>query len=108
MLIFAYKLFLMDCRKFIHGAVLTGIAQISMGNSSVFIMPCENAANRIGIIGLDTYHSLEFVKSLNKPGVGLKYGCCRVVIAYAYRNRDIQTSFSRISGYTNAIKEYGG
>lgn len=63
---------------------------------------------KIGIIGLDTSHSIAFTKYLNdeessEPAV-LKY---QVVVAYPYGTQTIESAASRIPKYTEEIQNYG-
>ncbi len=62
---------------------------------------------RVGVIGLDTSHAVDFTAILNtpKPG-GPDYGC-KVVAAYAQGSRDIQASVSRVPEYTAKMKGMG-
>jgi predicted dehydrogenase len=62
---------------------------------------------RIGIIGLDTSHSIAFTKTLNDPSGGLDFLDYKVVAAYPYGSREIESSASRIPGYTEDIKKLG-
>jgi hypothetical protein len=63
---------------------------------------------KLGIIGLDTSHSIAFTKDLNseKPVVP-ELANCRVVAAYPYGSRDIETSTKRIPQYKEDIKALG-
>lgn len=71
---------------------------------------CANGANpeRIGIIGLDTSHSIAFTKLLNdqssKDDLVVRY---EVVAAYPYGTRNIESATSRIPKYTEEIQQYG-
>lgn len=63
---------------------------------------------KIGIIGLDTSHSIAFTKYLNdaesvEPNV-LRY---QVVVAYPYGTQTIESASSRIPKYTEEIQNYG-
>lgn len=62
---------------------------------------------RVGIIGLDTSHAIAFTKQFNQetPDPSLKN--CRVVAAYPYGSRTIESSYSRIPKYTEQVKEMG-
>lgn len=60
---------------------------------------------RLGIIGLDTSHSIAFTKSLNRSPADPKFQNCRVVAAYPYGSRTIESSTSRIPGYIEEIKK---
>ncbi|SFG40599.1 Predicted dehydrogenase [Pontibacter chinhatensis] len=62
---------------------------------------------RIGIIGLDTSHSIAFTKTFNAPDAGPEYGGYKVVAAYPHGSKDIEESVARIPGYTEEIQKYG-
>ncbi|MCE1197356.1 MAG: Gfo/Idh/MocA family oxidoreductase [Marinilabiliales bacterium] len=62
---------------------------------------------RIGMIGLDTSHCVAFATALNGENGSEKYMGYRIVIAYPYGSRDIQSSAERIPGYTEAVKKLG-
>ncbi len=62
---------------------------------------------RIGIIGLDTSHSVAFTKTFNAENAGPEYGGYKVVAAYPKGSSDIESSVKRIAGYTESIKELG-
>lgn len=59
---------------------------------------------RVGIIGLDTSHCSAFTKALNNPTAGLEFGGFKVLAAYPYGSRTIQSSFDRIAGFTAEMK----
>ena len=61
---------------------------------------------RIGIIGLDTSHALEFTKLLNGPD-NKEYQDFRIVAAYPYGSKTIKTSYERIPKYIEGVKECG-
>ena len=67
----------------------------------------KTQGNRIGIIGLDTSHSIAFAKALNDPAAGDNFGGYTVVAAYPKGSLDIQSSVERIEGYTNDIRKLG-
>lgn len=60
---------------------------------------------RVGIIGLDTSHSLAFAKALNDPAARPDLGGYRVVAAYPKGSNDIESSVRRIPGYIEDIKK---
>ena len=60
-----------------------------------------------GIIGLDTSHSVAFTRLLNAADKPNDLHGCRVVAAYPYGSREIESSASRIPGYTDEIQAYG-
>ncbi|WP_046314841.1 Gfo/Idh/MocA family protein [Pontibacter korlensis] len=62
---------------------------------------------RIGIIGLDTSHSIAFTKAFNAPDAGPEFSGYRVVAAYPHGSKDIQESVERIPGYTQEVQKYG-
>lgn len=62
---------------------------------------------RVGIIGLDTSHSIAFTKVLNENVDNQQYKGYTVVAAYPYGSRDIQSSADRIPGYIEEIQEFG-
>src|SRR5687768_5593943 len=65
------------------------------------------AGKRIGIIGLDTSHSTAFTNLLNDPAAGDKFKGYKVVAAYPYGSKDIETSTSRIPDYISQVKAKG-
>ena len=69
--------------------------------------PSHGQDIRLGIIGLDTSHSIAFTKILNAPNPEPDVAGCRVVAAYPQGSPDIESSVSRIPGYTTQIKEMG-
>jgi predicted dehydrogenase len=64
-------------------------------------------AGRVGIIGLDTSHSVAFTKLLNAPDAGADLGGYRVVAAYPKGSPDIESSVSRVPGYTEEVQKLG-
>jgi hypothetical protein len=68
----------------------------------------ESEQLRIGVIGLDTSHVLAFTKEFHRtpPGDEVMKGF-RVVSAYPQGSHDIESSASRIPGYTDQMKELG-
>ncbi len=67
----------------------------------------EDTTLKVGIIGLDTSHSSAFAKDLNKEPPNPDMHNCRVTIAYPHGSRDIESSASRIPGYTESFKMMG-
>ncbi len=95
-------------REFIKTAAIAGAGlgflgqpYLSFGNTSA------PKGKRVGIIGLDTSHSIAFTKALNaeKPEAALKG--YRVVAAYPFGSKTIESSFKRIDGYTEDMKKMG-
>jgi len=96
-----------DRRKFIRNA---SVAALGLGVDN-FLKPRGPALFqndvRVGIIGLDTSHSVAFTKSLNAldPLPGLKG--YKVLAAYPRGSADIESSIKRIPGYTEDVKKMG-
>lgn len=65
------------------------------------------SGKRIGIIGLDTSHSVEFTRVLNTTPADSSYNGYRVTAAYPYGSRSIASSYNRIPGYIDKVKGYG-
>jgi hypothetical protein len=62
---------------------------------------------KVGIIGLDTSHVIAFTRILNDPDAAPDVAGCRVVAAYPQGSPDIESSVSRVPGYTEQMKELG-
>ena len=67
----------------------------------------EQKTMRIGIIGLDTSHVIAFTKLLNAEAPQPPFEGCRVVVAYPKGSPDIESSVSRVPGYTEEIQKLG-
>ncbi len=97
-------------RKFIRTAA---IASIGMGIGSHFYCNPKNktkvaAGGRIGIIGLDTSHSIAFTKIFNETRTTDELGGYRVVAAYPTKGSpDIESSISRLAGFTKEMQDLG-
>ncbi len=65
----------------------------------------KNDKKRIGIIGLDTSHSVAFSKSINEDPD--KYRGYKVVAAYPYGTKTIPSATERIPKYIEQVKTYG-
>src|SRR4051794_16976384 len=95
-------------RDFIRTASLAGI-----GVSLLEAIPkaygrglFENEA-RVGIIGLDTSHSVAFTRSLNAPDKAAELKGYKVIAAYPNGSKDIESSVKRIPGYIEDVKKLG-
>jgi predicted dehydrogenase len=86
----------------------TAFAGIGLGLTSGFTT-FENSAidGRIGIIGLDTSHSIAFVKALNAPDASPLLSGFKVVAAYPKGSSEIKSSYERIPAYTEEVKKLG-
>ncbi|MBI1318707.1 MAG: gfo/Idh/MocA family oxidoreductase [Candidatus Hydrogenedens sp.] len=63
---------------------------------------------KVGIIGLDTSHVTAFTELLNNPDNAKHVPGAKVVAAYQGGSDDIESSYSRVEGYTRTLQEdYG-
>jgi hypothetical protein len=69
-----------------------------------------NAADelRIGMIGLDTSHVTAFTALLNDPKSPSRVSGAKVVAAFKGGSPDIESSWSRVEGYTKELREKYG
>ena len=95
-------------RTFIRAAS-TIAASAGLANSLplVFAARAQQAPQRVGIIGLDTSHSIAFTKALNAPAPPPELQGYTVTAAYPFGSRDIESSTKRIAGYTEDVKKLG-
>lgn len=91
-------------RVFLKNAALGSLALSLSGTGGVGAIPTATG-KRVGIIGLDTSHSTAFTKALNTDETTTAYSGYRVVAAYPYGSRDIETSTKRIAGYTDEVRK---
>jgi hypothetical protein len=62
-------------RDFVKTAAIGGISLGLSGNmAGIYGKNSKAAANKIGIIGLDTSHSVAYTKALNSPDAGPEFG----------------------------------
>ena len=97
-----------DRRKFIKTSAVTGIG-FSVAGSFLPLMGKASVAagKRVGIIGLDTSHSVAFTKELNSQSPSPELAGYKVVAAYPQGSLDIESSVSRIPGYIEEVKKLG-
>lgn len=62
---------------------------------------------KVGIIGLDTSHAVAFTKLLNDAKASEDIAGCRIVAAFPKGSPDIESSVSRVPGYTEEVKKLG-
>lgn len=91
-------------RNFIKTSAVAG-AGISVSTSLMAQRKSEGL--RVGIIGLDTSHSIAFTKALNDPKAGDTFGGYQVVAAYPKGSLDIESSVKRIDGYIQEVRKFG-
>ncbi|WP_152266870.1 Gfo/Idh/MocA family protein [Agriterribacter humi] len=94
-------------RNFINTAIAGGIG-LGLSNSFSSLYAQGGALQkRIGIIGLDTSHSIAFTKALNAAESAPELKGYKVVAAYPKGSNDIESSVKRIPGYTEEVKKLG-
>ena len=69
---------------------------------------CQAEDIRVGIIGLDTSHAGAFTKLLNDSTDKSHVAGARVVAAFPGGSSDIESSWSRVEGYTKELREKYG
>ena len=97
-------------RKFIRTVAIAGIGVGITSNIRATPLHKERRftkASRIGIIGLDTSHSVAFAKIFNDSAAADDLGGFKVVAAYPKGSNDIESSVSRVAGFTKEIEELG-
>ncbi|MEX1241059.1 MAG: Gfo/Idh/MocA family oxidoreductase [Cyclobacteriaceae bacterium] len=98
-----------DRRNFMKSTAAAGMGLgLTLTHSSVFGAPrTVQQGKRVGIIGLDTSHSVAFTKTFNAENAGPEYGGYKVVAAYPKGSSDIESSVKRIPGYIEDVKRLG-
>jgi len=95
-------------RAFVLAASLSGIGiRAACSPYSIITKEATKRGKKIGIIGLDTSHSVAFTKELNNPKADNQYLGYRVVAAYPYGSKEILSSSERIPGYTDTVRNEG-
>lgn len=95
-------------RKFISAAMIAGVGiGLSPELAAFSRLTQDKNSKRVGIIGLDTSHSIAFAKAFNASDAGSDLGGYKVTAAYPHGSKDIASSVERIPGYTKEIKELG-
>lgn len=94
-------------RNFIKTTTASSLG-LSLGQPfGLYSMEKPGKEMKVGIIGLDTSHSVAFTKLLNDPEAEADIAGVKVVAAYPHGSKDIESSVSRIPGYTKEIQELG-
>ena len=97
-------------RNFIKTTAVAGIGfGITKNITDVLLNKKNNVitGKKVGIIGLDTSHSVAFAQMLNDPSAANDLMGYRVVAAYPQGSHDIESSVSRIPAYTKEIETLG-
>lgn len=97
-----------DRRRFIRTASIA-TAGLGLAGSLVktYAYTLYQTRQRVGIIGLDTSHSVAFAKALNSPEAAAELKGYKVVAAYPQGSADIESSTKRIPGYIDDVKKLG-
>jgi predicted dehydrogenase len=95
-------------RKFIKTSAITGIG-LGMAGSilPLFSKGFSVSGKRVGIIGLDTSHSIAFIKEMNSANPSPEYAGYKVIAAYPKGSTDIESSTKRVPGYIDQAKKMG-
>lgn len=93
-------------RKALLAGLLLAILGFSLPAPAVRAQSSEEVV-RVGMIGLDTSHSPAFTRILNDPEAAPDVAGFRVVAAYPYGSREIESSYSRIPRYTEEVRSMG-
>ena len=94
-------------RDFVKTASIGGISLGMAGRFQPLFAGKSSEGGRVGIIGLDTSHSVAFTKALNNKDAGAEFGGFKIVAAYPHGSKDIKSSVDRIPGYTEEVKNLG-
>ena len=97
-----------DRRSFLKKSVAAGAGLgLLSAEASAFSGAWAPNDVKVGVIGLDTSHSVAFTKLLNDPAAKADLAGYKVVAAYPHGSKDIESSVSRIPGYTDEMKKMG-
>ena len=94
-------------RKFLTGTVIGTIGMTLINPLESLSRPAAKG-KRVGIIGLDTSHSIAFTKMLNADSPDAKYLGYKVVAAYPYGSRTIESSARLVPLSVPTIEMAGG
>ena len=90
-----------------HGTTLRSVARALLLLLLAVPAAAQGRVTRVGMIGLDTSHSLAFTRVLNDSAAAPDVAGFRVVAAYPFGSRTIESSSSRIPGYTADMRKLG-
>lgn len=94
-------------RKFLKSLTVASVGMSAIGSRAFAHQNRTENPTTIGIIGLDTSHSIAFPDIIHDPEGGPEMSGFRVTTAYPYGSRNIESSYSRIPGYIESIRERG-
>lgn len=89
-------------RRFLQSATAVSLGLTLPGHIQLKANPRAKDNIPIGIIGMDTSHSVAFTKYINNAENGFE-----VVAAYTTVSKDIPSSFNRVDQFTNELREAG-
>jgi predicted dehydrogenase len=97
-----------DRRQFIKKTALAGLGfGLVRGASGITHGTDVPKGKRVGMIGLDTGHSVAFTKSLNDPMAGDRFRGYKVVAAYPNGTDNILDWKNRIPEFTEEVRNQG-
>lgn len=94
-------------RDFVKTASIGGISLSLTGKITPIVRNENSQIVKVGIIGLDTSHSIAFTKALNSADAATEFAGYRITAAYPRGSNDIKSSVDRIPGYTEDVKKMG-
>ncbi len=96
-------------RKFLKNSAISALG-LGILDSVQFLYASTGAPSaliRVGIIGLDTSHSIVFAKLFNDPAPAAELSGFKVVVAYPHGSRDIESSLKMIPPNIIKAQELG-
>jgi len=94
-------------RNFVKTASIGGISLGLAGKVNTLFGNSSSEGVKVGIIGLDTSHSIAFTKALNGQDALPEFAGYKITAAYPRGSSDIKSSAERIPGYTEEVKKLG-
>lgn len=95
-------------RRFIRTTSIATVGFSLLNNfSKSYALRPSQLQGRVGIIGLDTSHSVAFTRALNVPDQASALLGYKVTAAYPKGSNNIESSTKRIPGYTEEVKKLG-
>ncbi|WP_256012140.1 Gfo/Idh/MocA family oxidoreductase [Desertivirga xinjiangensis] len=91
-------------RKFLTSTSILGLTSILYGSKAFSL---GSSGKRIGIVGLDSSHSIAFTKELNANHSNDSYKGYRVIAAYPFGSPGIPLNRKRIPLFTEEIEKLG-
>ncbi|MRI00209.1 gfo/Idh/MocA family oxidoreductase [Kriegella sp. EG-1] len=96
-----------DRRNFIQKITLAGTGLCLIPHNIYPNLPLKMKIVKVGMIGLDTSHCIEYTKLLNDPNAPEEIAGFPVVAAFPLGSSTIESSYSRIPKYTKEMEEMG-